>query len=710
MDNAWCSDTYSGQHNAPPPTEIDDKMEHLISRSRNLLDDDQVTKAIRIVMEAVEICPCDPEGQGKQRHGKDKSCHIIQCMEAVKTNDPAALRQVAECPCTCGYPWPSCNNPQHALALDQLANCLDKAKQYTAALSTALSTVRLDPTSAVGYCRGGRILRYLLRSHSNDPNTPEMRAAAVATQNIGTIPSSVVLRDCLVRFVEIGVRLTSRYRQIPKDRYDTILQRMAHHLRSDVARRDPSRAMPPELMSLTFSFLSISDLIRCMLVSRSWNRLVNQDGLLWSHLSLSRPGNAKGFFSIFLGRHPQIYTFIIKDIVEFGLSPKKLFKILKGMPELRQLHLGHKGAGSYVLEDPSNTWNVLAKRLSKIGLTHLSLKSIKGVHSRILPFCRASLRVLDLVDTCEGLDLTPCSSALNNLKFLRITNNGREIYLDLARFVAFTPNLEEFCVSGPFQLGRSDVSSVSHGYKWPRLRRLVIDGAVNQDFAHFADFFLWDPVMPSILPLMPKALRSIELLGQHGLASSILSDNSDLDYNEKDESFPFIEVFRCISSPLTPEKLKKILSFSARNNRLQVLDIALDTKSFVPATPTDRFTPKRDLDFLACDSLHTLGLHDFNFYHDPHSLSPTRFDGQPFVDWLDLFPNVHTVYVYPGNWDNVLKLISALINHPQIKVIYQNVLAGVQWDAAKAAAKEKGKELNSTKRYVGPVWPAENWV
>lgn len=169
-----------------------------------------------------------------------------------------------------------------------------------------------------------------------------------------------------------------------------------------------------------------------MLVSRLWHRLVSQDSLLWTHLSLSRPGNAKGSFSTFLEKHPQIYSFAIRNIIEFGLSPKKLFKILKGMPELRQLHLGHMGAGSYVFEDSLRTWTLLAERLSSgIKLTHLSLAGIKGVHSRILPFCWNRLRILDLADTCEDLDLSPFPNGLDNLKSLRITNNGRGVYIDL---------------------------------------------------------------------------------------------------------------------------------------------------------------------------------------------------------------------------------------------------------------------------------------
>jgi hypothetical protein len=95
------------------------------------------------------MCPCDPAGSGKTRHGKDKACHISQCVAAVCLNDPEALRQVAQSPCACGYSWPACSRPLHVPALDALAECLEKAGQHVSAFSTALSIVRLDPASAV---------------------------------------------------------------------------------------------------------------------------------------------------------------------------------------------------------------------------------------------------------------------------------------------------------------------------------------------------------------------------------------------------------------------------------------------------------------------------------------------------------------------------------------------------------------------------------
>ncbi len=184
------------------------------------------------------MCPCDPAGSGKSRHGKDKACHISQCVAAATSKDPEALRQVARGPCACGYSWPACSRPMHVMAQDALAECLEKADQHVSAFSTALSTVRLDPASAVvslpagpnypkrvadwfhqGYCRSAKILRRLLNTPLSENPTAERAAAAILGGSDGP-PSAARLRALLALIVASGVHLTKSHRQGPKTTYD----------------------------------------------------------------------------------------------------------------------------------------------------------------------------------------------------------------------------------------------------------------------------------------------------------------------------------------------------------------------------------------------------------------------------------------------------------------------------------------------------------
>lgn len=108
------------------------------------------------------MCECSAAKDEKARHGKDKSCHISQCLIALQSEDPDALEQVANGPCACGYPWPTCARPLHAQSLDALAECLNAAEQHVNAISTALGIIRLDPASAM-VCQAGQTFQTQVR-------------------------------------------------------------------------------------------------------------------------------------------------------------------------------------------------------------------------------------------------------------------------------------------------------------------------------------------------------------------------------------------------------------------------------------------------------------------------------------------------------------------------------------------------------------------
>jgi hypothetical protein len=95
------------------------------------------------------MCPCNPAASQQTAHQKDTTCSISQCIAAVKSDDTDALDEAVRGPCACGYSWPTCTRPLHALALDAQAERLEKIERYVGAFSTALALVRLDPASAV---------------------------------------------------------------------------------------------------------------------------------------------------------------------------------------------------------------------------------------------------------------------------------------------------------------------------------------------------------------------------------------------------------------------------------------------------------------------------------------------------------------------------------------------------------------------------------
>ncbi|KAL2175794.1 uncharacterized protein P884DRAFT_205071 [Thermothelomyces heterothallicus CBS 202.75] len=715
----------------------DAEIKAALAQGQELAKDGKYSKALRVVVDAVNLCPCDPAGNGKQRHGKDKSCNISQCMAALKSNDPDALYQVAKGPCTCGYPWPSCSIPTHAVALDALADCLFKAEQHTAALSTALATIRLDPTSAVGYCRGAKILRHLLKNASITQSKPaEARVVAHILSGDDRLPSILDLRRLLDRFVQVGLDITSRYRHKPKDSYNVVLQRMAYHMKCEIARRDPVKELPSEVLSMIFSLLDTTTLIRCLGVNKQWNQHITHDSRLWADLRLSRPGSPGRHFPAFLQKHQRdIKSLVIHDVSRFQLTTTKIHQILQGLPRLERLYLD--SGKRYPNRSEIHLQLPRAPTPSSARLTQLSLVSFNLVKPvmQLLSFSRDTLTVLNLVNAGPFVSRQSAGTSnpfdairLAKLKKLRITQGDPTVpsgqlswedNIEMEPIVMATPNLEQFHLDGFLAYWRRDEPRIEKDGQWLSLRKLVLGSLRTPDDTTIDD---WNT---HFLPPLPSTMESIEMLNvspeiAHNVMFTLKSSdpvtNDWAPPHEEYEArhFPNLEVFRCISGVLHHALLQRVLEPSARAGKLKVLELAATSApGFYPRTPSagsqlgSDFVPARDLRALASENLHTLGLHDFNFFDDtsnPHA-SIYAFCGDPFIDWLDCFPNLHTVAVYPGRWEGVAYFIAKLILHPKVKVIHQDYLRGVHWYEAQQLAKEHGVELRHTPNHLPVGWP-----
>ncbi|KAK3301379.1 uncharacterized protein B0H64DRAFT_383357 [Chaetomium fimeti] len=731
------------QQEAPsdgPYGELKAEIEASLAEAKKHVEEEQFSQALRTILGAVNKCPCEPAGEGKLRHAKDKACHIAQCMLAVNSGDPFALYQVANTPCTCGYRWLSCTRPLHAVALDALADCLDKAGQYIAAFATALATIRLDPASAVGYCRGARIIRYLLRCTPLPPNSAKGRAVAVvlneASGAVGA-PSAVLLRGTLGRFVQSGLRITDRYRRGPKDTYNVVLQRMAYHLKCDTALRDPVKEFPREVLGMVFSHLSTADLLKCLRVNKQWNLLAIQDDS-WNDLRLTRPGSPRHHFANFLQQHQGIKSLVISDASDFHLKMGHRFsQIVFGLPQLDRLCIGFEYSPSRPLTVDLGGSKRTTPR-TKTRLTQLSLESfdLEKPVAQLITLNVDTLTALNLVNTGPGVSALFEPFCLPNLKKLRITGGSSPAFHPLAAFlqmapvVIATPNLEQLYLDG-FLAGwlRSAPPSPDWGRLWPSLRNVTLGPGMRC----FRDlrFRSWNP---RFLPPFPASLQSLELLGTiPDVAYSALFTTTSpapaadptalLNGDLIDHHLPNLEIFRCLSGALEPRHLERLLKPSVTANKLKVLELTSPPVRAPPPgpdgiqqQPPTQFLPARDLAFLDRCALHTLGLHDFNFFHDPTSRfgATAAFDGDPFVAWLDAFPDLHTLGLYPGNWEGVAGFITALIARPGIKAIHQRYLSGVTWDQARQLARERGVELFHTQGHLPAGWKVfedlEGWV
>ncbi|KAK3904146.1 hypothetical protein C8A05DRAFT_42725 [Staphylotrichum tortipilum] len=706
-----------------------------LNKGRDLMENKEYSKALRAIMDAVNMCPCSPSGAGTQaRHGKDKSCHIQQCVTALKKEDhPDALYQVAKCPCACGYSWPACPRLSHASALDTLVECLDKAEQHLSAFSTALSVIRLDPTSAIGYCRTAKMLQNMHKNSSASSDTAMGRAQAAIIKGYGSHPPAHPFRQLLGRLVESGLHSTTQYRHRPRDTYDVVLQRMAHSLKIKQARRDPATAFPREVFTMILAYLTSSDLNRCILVNKQWNQALERDDTIWANLEYLRPGNPGRFLGRFVQRHRGIKSLIIRNGSAFQLTGAKLNTILHGLRHLRRLVL----RSGVVSQQPQKVeFSVEARPgapVPRTALRQLSLFSydVEAPGKTLIELNMNSLLVLDLVDTGTPLSRVLGAIKLPRLVRLRIVEtpsrsmpHGFDLeWLEMEPIAVAAPNLKELQLDGLIVGWTFDSPPLADKYTfWQSLEVLVLGPLL-----HFPPEFPSPFLHLRFFPPLPSSLRRLEILGPTpDIAHNLLytTDPPDPASAPPQEErrltphLPNLEVFRCFAGLLDPPLLESIIGPAAKSGTLKVLDLsASDSRSSTAtmASPTIQsdFLPARDLPFAASDGLHTLGLRDFNFHRDPASRfgASSRFDGQPFLDWLECFPALHTVAAYPGDWDGVDAFLMRLIIHPRVKVLYQRNLRGAVRDEALALAKKHGVKLVHREENVFEEWPlTEDWV
>ncbi|KAL2018009.1 hypothetical protein VTK56DRAFT_1389 [Thermocarpiscus australiensis] len=696
----------------------DMEIEDVIKNGRILMANGQYPEALSQIMRAVNLCPCEPAGNGKARHGKDKSCHISQCIAAVQ-GDPDTLYRVAQSPCACGYSWPSCTQHLHALALDTLAACLQRAEQYVSAFSTALSVIRLDPASPLGYSRVTKVLAHLAsRSQESDPAVDRSLSTFRSYANL---EPSAPLQDLIKCFLKAGVDYTERYRREPNNSYHFVLYKMAQN-RKTGPRRDPVRKLPAELLSMIFSYLDFTALSHCLLVNKQWNQVVLQDKKLWRDVRLKQP-RRPGRWALrdFLHRHQEIRSLVIRDTSKFGLTTSRLNQIFYGLPQLERLCLStgrehgsaDQDAVSFGIPDRAGA-----------NLTQLSLVAFfcGDTVRNFLRLTCDTLEVLDLVRTGGDVSGVVGSVQLPRLKKLRLMACGMRPNLfgrgliEIAPIVMATPSLEHFHLDG-FEVcwlmpdNQLPAPPLSKSDLWRRLRHLVMGSSMSLGPAS---------TLTRVLPPLPRTLRRIEILNDSPIAPNVLSTadppagqiHPDIANAVPEHPYlPDLEMFRC-HSPVEADILRHVLEPAVKAGSLKMLELAIEGSpqpDWLPPNDGTLPMPARDYAFAACESVHTVGLQSFNW--DPSGTYPyplaSTFHGDPFLDWLDCFPNLHTVYFYPGNhWPDIdLFILRRLLPHPRIRVLYQDALKGCSWDEAVRLAAEHGKRLLHR-----PHWAPIGWA
>ncbi|ESA42542.1 hypothetical protein NCU10476 [Neurospora crassa OR74A] len=664
-------------------------------------------KVLGALLKAINACPCKPGS-----HGNNKACHISQCVTAVYEESPDALHRAATEPCSCGFVWPSCTDLFHIRAVDSLADSLDKQEKHVAAFSTALGLIRLDPAHPIGYCRVARLLRNLTKN--KDKQTSALALTTILRDS--KLDPSHDVHDLTVRFVRSGLYNMEQYRRGKYNQYHWLLRQLSSMLDMPESKRDPVEKLPHELLTMIWSHLDTDSLMRCERVSKKWQKLVLSDSVLWSKVSLGRPGKPGRLFPKFLNKHKNIRSLTINDTSYFKMTHDKLQMIMRGLPSLERLSLHRRmrlnnpdGPGDV----PKLLGGVQGKHLTK--LTHLSLNKLDAHTAKeLLALTSPSLQVLDLQGfsgkNLNGIMTRQPWPSLRKLR-LKLSDDDYDPRIHLGQLnmnglMNLAPHLEELHIKGYglkfVDLGLHDMPfdkvPLSDVRPWQNLQSLYIGSVRSHD--PLEDIFQGS----FVLPALPN-LRSIEILSDSAhlidylfttcdeLGSPIQGSLNDLTVTTAESGiasagWPQLEVFRC-HGPISTSILRKGLAEAATNGSLKVLELAInsDRSLFNHRIQVDLI---KDWAFTSSPSVHHIGLYHFNW-----AQHYSNFDGEPFIDWLQQFPNVDTVTVAPGRHSGLLPFIEKLITHPQIKALYFDPtgLSSPEWYEITEVGKKYGVKM-----------------
>ncbi|ESA42543.1 hypothetical protein GE21DRAFT_7710 [Neurospora crassa] len=507
-----------------------------------------------------------------------------------------------------------------------------------------------------------------------------------------------------------------QYRRGKYNQYHWLLRQLSSMLDMPESKRDPVEKLPHELLTMIWSHLDTDSLMRCERVSKKWQKLVLSDSVLWSKVSLGRPGKPGRLFPKFLNKHKNIRSLTINDTSYFKMTHDKLQMIMRGLPSLERLSLHRRmrlnnpdGPGDV----PKLLGGVQGKHLTK--LTHLSLNKLDAHTAKeLLALTSPSLQVLDLQGfsgkNLNGIMTRQPWPSLRKLR-LKLSDDDYDPRIHLGQLnmnglMNLAPHLEELHIKGYglkfVDLGLHDMPfdkvPLSDVRPWQNLQSLYIGSVRSHD--PLEDIFQGS----FVLPALPN-LRSIEILSDSAhlidylfttcdeLGSPIQGSLNDLTVTTAESGiasagWPQLEVFRC-HGPISTSILRKGLAEAATNGSLKVLELAInsDRSLFNHRIQVDLI---KDWAFTSSPSVHHIGLYHFNW-----AQHYSNFDGEPFIDWLQQFPNVDTVTVAPGRHSGLLPFIEKLITHPQIKALYFDPtgLSSPEWYEITEVGKKYGVKM-----------------
>ncbi|ATY66228.1 Tetratricopeptide-like helical [Cordyceps militaris] len=648
---------------------------------------------------AMRLCKCN-------RGVKRDRC-ACKNFEAVADKGGSIFHEAMyTCSCAVGKTFNKCDNPVHIKALDYRAATFESLKELDRARRDAEWILELAPRFPDGYLRLGKIARL----QKKDEFAWKVYSAGVDAGNANRMASSPKIQQLYSARNKLHIRF---------------------------CRKDPVR-LPSELLIWILSYCNLVQRVRCLRVSKQWQRtLTSRDFVsLWRDLDFTgsstprRPPRLDFLRKLVASAGRDVRRIVIEEKSHrFQLSQAKLFALVQGAPRLEHLDLSFP---DHTLKLPPTAG--LCKTLKTLSLRMFATEPKKNIVGLdYIPMSAYPFELLNPVaETIETLHLSGLPMSwfreqdvpfMPKVKHLRLQMRpGSTVLFPILHVGSKTPALEQLWLQDTLPDRSSDWED-QWSKIWPNFKALVVAGGNTSTAARFAitltirllsslnhgnkleyiDLDLpWSP-NPDAVAIEPLTLDPGPAVQKVWNMTGTVLDPENNWQNE----YKSLRTIRLANAVLDPESLQQVAQGQAAAGRLDTLDIVFPPESLATAAGAASTAHLAKYQWLAgAPGLCCMALSHFRFCPFPRTA-----DDMPLPTFLATFPRLETLEIRSDHYDEaeMCSVISAIIKETKtIKLIYQSQIRGALMDKLGTAAAKLGVKVvfgDRPREWPVPVTP-----
>ncbi|PHH80151.1 hypothetical protein CDD80_2689 [Ophiocordyceps camponoti-rufipedis] len=621
-------------------------------------------------------------------------CSCKNFYEAIE-KDHISILEASLRPCKCiAGGFEKCDDLLHIKALDYRSATFEALDQMDRAEADAIWILELAPSLPHGYLRLGKIARLRKKNW-------------LAGKIYGN-----------------GVEATKELSPNKPPEVQELKRKLARIQLRFMTRRDPI-VFPLEVFYIIMGNLPITDLVKCLAVSRAWRQsLVKDHGChLWRELDFrtppAQPLSVQDINTLVARSGYALKTIVIKDSLLFKLTEAKLNALLRHNKWLEYLHVclayteaqrlpyepGMYSRLRFLCLDSFRDDSVILRRPNPVTENHLLARTFVTRIASVLE--HFVLRGATPPSWCSRIDLPE----FPNLKSFRLHRQNEPPHtVPFMEFPIFylaqkTPRLEQLMLANldlDYRSIQEDLPDWPH--MWPNLKVFVCHRDRANSLQQTRRTFMSVALVNTIN--WGNNMRCLDLDLLHGNpdhageqpAICIIDDLIRRHIVTRDKAplppgtnFANLRSLKMSNFSLEPRLMQRVLSDTVARRNLHSLDFVFPLENNMDQRGRKCIEYLVKYDWIrGLDSMRHMGFKRFVFPE-----VSLREEDAPLSGFLASFPNLESVYLDSEflTEDEFVSLITRVMRETRIKTIYQLRVHGARMDHLKMLSRSYGVKL-----------------